>query len=185
MRGTDTGCTRSCTCNAACFSAHLVLLQVPALDHLVQAAGEHVGVARADRQPRDLLNVARQRQLELTAGGVPDLDGAIRRARGKPLVAGVECHGPHPAAVQGGPLVARELSSGHAHCSSACSWSKHGGWDWQLQSMAGAHPRWPEMTRYMRHGACHAGRGHLLGSRRAIAAEGVYSFCLSGKVAAG
>ena len=33
------------------------------------------------------------------------------------------------------------------------------------------------MTRYMRHGACHAGRGHLLGSRRARAAEGVYSFC--------
>ena len=57
---------------------HLVLLQVPALHHLVQAAGEHVGVARADRQPRDLLNVPRQRQLQLPAGGVPDLDGAVR-----------------------------------------------------------------------------------------------------------
>lgn len=44
-----------------------------------------------------------------------------------------------------------------------------------------AHPRWPEMTRYMRQGACHAGRGHLLGSRLAMAAEGVYSFCTMGK----
>ena len=34
------------------------------------------------------------------------------------------------------------------------------------------------MTRYMRQGACHAGRGHLLGSRRARVALGVYSFCL-------
>ncbi len=59
-------------------SAHLVLLQVPALDHLVKAAGEHVGVACADSQPRDLLNVARQRQFKLPAGGVPDLDGAVR-----------------------------------------------------------------------------------------------------------
>jgi hypothetical protein len=42
---------------------------------------------------------------------------------------------------------------------------------------APTHPRWPEMTRYIRHGACHTGLGHLLGSRRAIAAEGVYSFC--------
>lgn len=49
---------------------------------------------------------------------------------------------------------------------------------------ARTHPRWPEITRYMRHGACHAGRGHLLGSRRAIAAEGVYSFCTPGKVGA-
>ncbi len=31
-------------------AAHLVLLQVPALDLLVQAAAEHVGVARAHRQ---------------------------------------------------------------------------------------------------------------------------------------
>jgi hypothetical protein len=32
------------------------------------------------------------------------------------------------------------------------------------------HPRWPEMTRYMRQGACHAGRGHLLPRRRDTAA---------------
>ena len=31
--------------------AHLVVLQVPALDLLVQAAGEHVGVPRRQRQP--------------------------------------------------------------------------------------------------------------------------------------
>ena len=40
-----------------------------------------------------------------------------------------------------------------------------------------AYPRWPEITRYRRHGACQTGRGHLLGRRRAMAAEGVYSFC--------
>ena len=40
-----------------------------------------------------------------------------------------------------------------------------------------SHPRWPEITRYMRQGACHAGRGHLLGRRRASVAEGVYSLC--------
>ena len=32
------------------------------------------------------------------------------------------------------------------------------------------------MTRYMRQGACQAGRGHLLARRREMAAEGVYSF---------
>ena len=33
------------------------------------------------------------------------------------------------------------------------------------------------MTRYSFQGACHTGRGHLLGIRRAIAADGLYSSC--------
>ena len=39
-----------------------------------------------------------------------------------------------------------------------------------------AHPRWPATTRYIFHGACQAGRGHLLGRRRASCALGTYSF---------
>lgn len=39
------------------------------------------------------------------------------------------------------------------------------------------HPRWPLMTRYSFQGACHTGRGHLLGIRRATAADGRYSSC--------
>ncbi len=38
-----------------------------------------------------------------------------------------------------------------------------------------SHPRWPAITRYSFQGACHTGRGHLLGMRRATAAEGRYS----------
>ena len=45
-----------------------------------------------------LLNVPRQRQLQLPAGGVPELDGAVGGARHKPLVGGVEGHRAHPAA---------------------------------------------------------------------------------------
>ena len=41
----------------------------------------------------------------------------------------------------------------------------------------GAHPRCPATTRYIFHGACQAGRGHLLGRRRASCALGTYSFC--------
>ena len=41
----------------------------------------------------------------------------------------------------------------------------------------GAHPRCPATTRYIFQGACQAGRGHLLGRRRASCALGTYSFC--------
>ena len=39
-----------------------------------------------------------------------------------------------------------------------------------------AHPRCPATTRYIFQGACQAGRGHLLGRRRASCALGTYSF---------
>ena len=39
-----------------------------------------------------------------------------------------------------------------------------------------AHPRWPATTRYIRHGACHAGRGQALDRRFASCALGMYSF---------
>jgi hypothetical protein len=34
-----------------------------------------------------------------------------------------------------------------------------------------AHPRWPDITRYSFHGACHSGLGHLEGMRRITCAE--------------
>ncbi len=39
------------------------------------------------------------------------------------------------------------------------------------------HPRCPATTRYIFQGGCQAGRGHLLGSRRASCALGTYSLC--------
>jgi hypothetical protein len=45
-----------------------------------------------------LLNVARECELELPAGAVPDLDSTVSAARGKPLVAGVKGDAAHPPA---------------------------------------------------------------------------------------
>lgn len=46
-----------------------------------------------------------------------------------------------------------------------------------ISPLKAAHPRWPATTRYIFQGACQAGRGHLLGRRRASCALGTYSFC--------
>ncbi|GIX61556.1 non-specific serine/threonine protein kinase [Babesia caballi] len=79
---------------------HLVLLNVPALDRVVLAAAEEVGVAVRDLEVPHRVDVPRQRQLQLAGGEVPDLDQAVRAARGEPLVGHVDRHAVHP------PLVA-------------------------------------------------------------------------------
>mmetsp|Transcript_20003 Transcript_20003/g.38141 ORF Transcript_20003/g.38141 Transcript_20003/m.38141 type:complete len:216 (-) Transcript_20003:466-1113(-) len=84
---------------------HLVVLEVPALDHLVQTAGEHVRVARAHRQPRHLLDMPRQRQLELPRGQVPDLDGPVSAAGAEPFVPGIHRYRAHPSEVPGDDAV--------------------------------------------------------------------------------
>mmetsp|Transcript_9728 Transcript_9728/g.39391 ORF Transcript_9728/g.39391 Transcript_9728/m.39391 type:complete len:365 (+) Transcript_9728:110-1204(+) len=78
---------------------HLVVLQVPALDHLVEAAREHVGVPVAHRQAHHLLDVTRQRQLELPGGEVPDLNRAIRGSGREPLVGGIHRDASNPTQV--------------------------------------------------------------------------------------
>mmetsp|Transcript_8387 Transcript_8387/g.21616 ORF Transcript_8387/g.21616 Transcript_8387/m.21616 type:complete len:206 (+) Transcript_8387:550-1167(+) len=77
----------------------LVVLQVPALDHLVQPAGKHVRVAVAHGEACHLLDVSRQCQLELARRQVPNFDCPVGGTRDEPFVAGIERQGPHPAEV--------------------------------------------------------------------------------------
>ncbi len=49
-------------------------------------------------QPRHLLNVPRESELELSAGSIPNLYSAIGSTRSKPLVAGVEGNRTYPPA---------------------------------------------------------------------------------------
>ena len=80
---------------------HLVRLEVPALDHLVLAAAEEVGVARADGEAAHGGDVAGQGQLERAGRQVPDLDGPIASAGGEPLVARFHRQRAHPAEMAG------------------------------------------------------------------------------------
>lgn len=92
---------------------YLVGFQVPALDHLVQATAEHVRVAGTDSEAGDLFNMPRQREPQLAAGQVPDLDGAVCRARAEPLVAGVKGHRAHPPVHHGILKVYQSTSEAH------------------------------------------------------------------------
>lgn len=69
-----------------------------ATDIKVSTAVESRTWAARTEQEAHLLDVASEGELELSAGQVPDLDGPICRARGKPLVAGVHCYAAHPPA---------------------------------------------------------------------------------------
>ena len=75
----------------------LVVLEVPALDHLILTAREEVGRAAAHCQPAHCRDMARERELERARGEVPDLDGAIGRTRREPLVGRVHRDRAHPS----------------------------------------------------------------------------------------
>ena len=79
----------------------LVVLQVPALDLPVLAAGEEIRLATGDGQAAHHAHVSRQRQLEFPAGQIPDFDDAVRGASGKPLVARLNGAAANPAHVAG------------------------------------------------------------------------------------
>jgi len=79
----------------------LVVLQVPALDLPVLAAGEEVGLAAGDGQAAHHAHMTRQGELQLPAGQVPDLDDAVRGAGGEPLVTRLDGAASDPAHVAG------------------------------------------------------------------------------------
>mmetsp|Transcript_19168 Transcript_19168/g.32933 ORF Transcript_19168/g.32933 Transcript_19168/m.32933 type:complete len:321 (-) Transcript_19168:234-1196(-) len=77
----------------------LVVLEVPALHHLVLPAREQVRVPRVHRQPSDCVDVPRQCQLQRPSRQVPNLDSAVSGAGAEPLVCHVDRYGAHPALV--------------------------------------------------------------------------------------
>ena len=88
---------------AVVVSHHLVGLQIPALDLLVFAGAEQVGVAGAEGQAADGADVAGEGDLEGVGsadgglGQVEDLDDPVGPAGGEHVVGGVESDGPHPS----------------------------------------------------------------------------------------
>ena len=81
----------------------LIGFQIPALDLLVLAGTEQVGMSGAEGQAADGTDVPREGNLERIGGTdaglgqVKDLDDPIGTAGGKHVVGGVEGDGPHPA----------------------------------------------------------------------------------------
>jgi hypothetical protein len=66
---------------------HLVLLQVPALDLLVQATGKHVGVAVADAQPSHLRTAADiSREISADINTLVTADALIKRTCQAPAI---------------------------------------------------------------------------------------------------
>ena len=74
-----------------------VLLEIPALDRLIESDGEEVRMSGADGESCDLLDVPRERELQLSTRRVPDLDSTVRTPGAKPLVARIEGHRTDPA----------------------------------------------------------------------------------------
>ena len=58
-------------------------------------------MARRDSQSPHRRYVTRQRQLQLARREVPNLDDAVPRSRGKPLIARLDSDAAHPAQVPG------------------------------------------------------------------------------------
>lgn len=78
---------------------HLVRLQIPAFDHLVLATGEQVRVSWRHGQAAHSADVPRQRQPQRSRSEIPDLDGPVASAAGKPLVSRLDGQAAHPAQV--------------------------------------------------------------------------------------
>lgn len=74
----------------------LVRLEVPALDHLVLAAGEEVWMSWGNGQAAHRRDVAREREAEVPRRQIPNLDGAVAGARSEPFVAGLNGQRAHP-----------------------------------------------------------------------------------------
>lgn len=75
----------------------LVVLQIPALHLPILAATEQIRMLGADRQAAHCTDVACERELQLAAGQVPDLDDTVRRSSGEPLVSRLHGDAAHPA----------------------------------------------------------------------------------------
>ena len=69
---------------------HFIRLQIPALYHLVFAAGEKIGLSGGHGQAPDGGDVAGEGQAERSRREVPDLDRAVAGSRGEPLVVGLD-----------------------------------------------------------------------------------------------
>ena len=67
-------------------NTHLVVFQVPALDHFVQGTTEHVRLPVTYSQACHLFDVACEGQLQQTRREIPELDGPVSRASDEPLI---------------------------------------------------------------------------------------------------
>ena len=67
--------------------------------HLIFTGTEHVRVARGHSQAANAIDVARESELQGARGQVPNLDGAVAGARGKPLIARLHSNAAHPTQV--------------------------------------------------------------------------------------
>jgi hypothetical protein len=75
----------------------LILLQIPAENLLILPAGEEVRVLLGDKHIADIVRVARQRQLELSACQVPEFDRAVVGTRNEPLIGWIDVYRADPA----------------------------------------------------------------------------------------
>lgn len=78
-----------------------VRLEIPALDHLILAAREQVGMPRGHGEATDGGYVPGQGEPQVPRGEIPDLDRAVAGAAGEPLVVRLDGQRPDPAQMAG------------------------------------------------------------------------------------
>ena len=76
---------------------HLILLKIPALDHLVFSTREEIGMPIWHSETPNCINMPCERNFERPISKVPKLNGSIAWSSDKELVHRVYCNGSHPA----------------------------------------------------------------------------------------